>query len=373
MADAISALLVRQWALAACYDAHDEVTFGMPGMPQFGPQFRNAWPLLQGDKLYVAPFDSKRFYCLDKNSGKSMWTINDPAGPFEGIAPGGELLFSVSNSVSQGYPPPLGQRGIGCQFYRADTGQFAWEFFPTYLCTWHFNSHYPGRYNETYCLDRPVLTEDGRMLMATEHSPGWGYQVPDMMNCAYGEWCLSTTQRKLLDYRICYNDFFASTVAGVVGGFVKNSKDSWRLAGDRPPVNVNSPPDYDPVKRMPFKYHGVVCELADYRRPPGNDLRRRSRCTPPSPTAEPHGIFTRRASLSLRTEKTTRRFRCLKSAWRQLSRKNQSRVAKSSGNFFAFPARWPGRHCWPATRKPPRNILSAWPRPPTLPRKKRSR
>ena len=241
------------------YDAHDNVLFGLPGMPGAGPVLRNAWPLIQGARLYVAPFDSKRFLCLDKETGKVMWSLA-PAGPFEGVAPGGELVFSQQANMS---PPLVGgeQRGRGYEFRRADSGKFAWGFFPAWHCYWHQGGrYYPGRYEEMDGDDRPVFTEDGRMLMvSTDHHSWWGVS----RGIACGEWCLSVPQRKLLDYRVQYKADHVAYVRSAVEEFVKNSKEAWRWQPDRMPDSVNTFSEYRPVKRMPFRHHGVLFEMLD--------------------------------------------------------------------------------------------------------------
>ena len=247
------------WRKANDIDAHDEVPFGSAGSSSFaqqaGPRYQNQTPLLSGDLLYVTPFDSDHFLALDKTSGRILWNMV-AQGPLEGIAATGELVFAGRNIAF--YGPKM-----RFDFYDPLSRRLNWSFYPTYRSTWGTYRHARGQYLKMSIISHPTMTEDGRMYFSTLATPYTSSSTiqAHRQHPVYGEWCLSVTDRKLIDYRIYYAPKYRDQVEGTLKGKIKDQKDFQAHLPDVPPMDVNAPVPYDAVRRLPFRHHGVTFEL----------------------------------------------------------------------------------------------------------------
>lgn len=240
------------WRKAGDMDAHDELFFGSATYSGYDiggepARFQNVTPLLKGDRLYVAPFDSDHFLCMDKRTGKILWNIVPP-GPFEGVTRGGELVFT-------------GQR---LSFYDPRTHALAWSFTPSFRSTWDSLYISVGTYwHYMSILGHPTMTEDDLIYFSSHAVPRTTSNSggDHTSNATYGEWCLSVKDRRLLDYRMYYSPLYRDQVEGVMKGRISDNLDYERYLTQVPPQDVNAPFPYDLVKRMPFRHHGVTFEL----------------------------------------------------------------------------------------------------------------
>ncbi|HUV38963.1 MAG TPA: PQQ-binding-like beta-propeller repeat protein, partial [Planctomycetota bacterium] len=247
------------WSKANDIDAHDEVPFGSSGSSSFaqqeGPRYQNQTPIVSGDLLYVTPFDSDHFLALDRASGRVEWSMV-AQGPLEGIAPTGELVFAGRNISF--YGPKMRY-----DFYDPDTRQLNWSFYPTYRSTWGAYRHARGQYLKMSIISHPTMTRDGRMYFSTLATPYTSSNTIEAhrWNTVYAEWCLSVTERRLIDYRVYYSPRYRDQVEGTLKGKIRDQTDFASHLPDVPPVDVHAPVPYDPVRRLPFRHHGVPFEL----------------------------------------------------------------------------------------------------------------
>src|SRR5262249_22260418 len=90
--------------------------------PQDDPGLRDlAPPLLSGGKLYVAPSDSDHLYCLDPDSGHSLWSRHGlDAVHLLGVGEG-RLIFTTWRNPRQGRLFAGGLRAVDAET-GSDTG-----------------------------------------------------------------------------------------------------------------------------------------------------------------------------------------------------------------------------------------------------------
>lgn len=243
-------------------DAHDDVPFGYGGGPGAGPHFRDQPPLLKGDRLYVTPIDSDHFLCMDRHTGKVLWNTLLPECQYLiGMTRAGELILAGSRLG------PGDHCDCKVEIREPERGKTLWRFEPAYRTTWGPDPDTPGHiyarghYMSMRLLCRPTLTRDDKLYFSTFAAPDTGSGYYGGINPVYAEWCLSLSERKLLDQRIQYAPYYRMLQEGRIRRLIQNKKNYLPYLDQIQPQNVNTPYDYDPVKRMPFKMHGVLFEI----------------------------------------------------------------------------------------------------------------
>lgn len=244
-------------------DAHDELHYGWGGHTNFGgsrtTKFDNRAPLLKDGRLYVAPFDSENFLCLDPATGKVLWNIV-PLGRFVGITRQNELVFACEM-----YFDHYGRlKDGGLSFHDAKDGSLLWKFNPNYRSNWGHLAYTPpaspGGYTPMAVLDRPILTSDDKISFSTSQI----YLANIQEDPFYAEWYLSTETRKLVSHRVYYSNQYRSLIEAGLKGMIKDNKNFEDILTWTAPQSVNAPFDYEPVKRMPLQFHGVPVELVSF-------------------------------------------------------------------------------------------------------------
>jgi outer membrane protein assembly factor BamB/tetratricopeptide (TPR) repeat protein len=234
-------------------NAHDDISFFQH---QHGPHFNNRPPLLIGDLLIVTPTDSDHMLCIDRRTGMVKWSNFMPnALHLAGLTSKGELIVAQSTP----YTASFGEAKI--ELYEPQTGKKLWDFTPTYTSTWAYMSHDPGEEKTMRVLGCPVLAQDDKLYFCTMAAPpdSSGYHGGE--NPTYAEWCLSLKDRKLVDNRVFFRPLYRDTVRSFLRKQIKDSKDFSKFVNLVPPQNKNSPYPYDPVRRLPFNFHGVAVEV----------------------------------------------------------------------------------------------------------------
>ena len=240
---------------AESFDAHDEVSLGSDA-PGTGPHFSNQSPLLRGDRLYVTPADSDHLLCLDRRTGKVLWSL--PSSEYQylvGFTREGHLILAGS------YGGVWDTANCRIEIRDPDSGNLLWRFVPAYRATWRGPRHEPGVEKTMRLLCRPTLTSDDRLYFSTFAAPPEGSGYHGSRFPVFGEWCLSLKDRRLLDYRVYYPPNYRDFIEAYMRGTIRDQKDYLEWVDLVAPEDVNASFPYDPVCRLPFTFHGVPYEI----------------------------------------------------------------------------------------------------------------
>ncbi|MGQ9662029.1 MAG: outer membrane protein assembly factor BamB family protein, partial [Kiritimatiellia bacterium] len=253
--------------------------YAFPHRPMFWYSQR---PLLLEDRLYALPVDSPYLLCLDRRSGKILWSrrkAGDSTAYFLGPMSTGELVLTYT-----GRNKTLGATLTTAPVHLLDplTGETVWRspdlvtwddspvmkhyVFGSETLHWNINNHW-------YLLSaRPLFTADDKVYVATFGY--YGYPIFDYVsNLA----CLDLRERKIVSQRRYYNDRILDRAAvdiqinapAELKTFEElpykdeQTKERIRMlkevAADKVPTNEHGP--FLPFSRMTFSRYAVPFEL----------------------------------------------------------------------------------------------------------------
>ncbi|MCX7590927.1 MAG: PQQ-like beta-propeller repeat protein, partial [Kiritimatiellae bacterium] len=253
--------------------------YAFPHRPMF---WYNQRPFLREDRLYILPVDSGHLLCMDRRSGKILWTrwkAGDSTAYFLGPMSTGDLVV-----VYTGRNKTLGATPTTAPIHLIDplTGETVWQspdivmwddspvmkhyVFASETLHWNIN-------NLWYFLSaRPLLTADDRVYVASFGY--YGYPIFDWVsNLA----CVDLRERKILGQRRYYNDRIIGRAAVDIQINApaelkvfedlphkdEQTKDRIRMLkevlADKVPNNEYGP--FLPFSRITFTRYGVPFEL----------------------------------------------------------------------------------------------------------------
>ncbi len=180
----------------------------------FRPQNPMLWynqrPLMVGERLFTTPVDTNSIYCIDRRTGKVVWTKakrTSGCGYLLGMSRGGELVVAYTGRKldipAHRSPSPI-------HLLNPATGETVWEspdltVKETHPVMIHYVFGSPSLHYR--CDDawfelaaRPFMTQDGRVYLSSFRYVGYpifGY----FSNLA----CLDLEQRRILDQRRYYS------------------------------------------------------------------------------------------------------------------------------------------------------------------------
>lgn len=244
----------------------------------------NQRPLLIGERLYVVPVDTRLMLCLDRRTGKVLWSRAKRSSGFThfmGAAKTGELVMVNNGREVELLDPATGKanwrfRGM----IPEETTPLLKHVIPGTLGgTKRSNGIYFNR--RWFGLGaRPYLSTDGNLHVPSWTDIGcyytyWKYYWPNLY--AYQLSTVSLSDRKFVTQQRYYtdewlgychhwlNDYAPTVVKGLKELPVKNehAKRSIRIldevAGDRMPVNTRGP--FMPFSRLTITRYGIPFEL----------------------------------------------------------------------------------------------------------------
>lgn len=241
-------------------------------------------PLVVGDRLFVAPVDSKFFLCLDRRSGKVLWSRPKESAGFTwflGAISTGELVFATSGRSVELWDPATGRT----TWKTDDLVEEVTE--PLLKHVIPFDILDLRRPHGIFLNDRyfgigarPFLVEGDRLCVTSWTDIGIYYTVaegwwPDL--CAYNLAWVDLKERKVLDRRrylsgrlqvFCryYQHDYGprmiksmEQVPGKSGQLDEKIRILKEVVEDAKPVNAHGP--FRPFERLTFTRYGVPFEL----------------------------------------------------------------------------------------------------------------
>jgi outer membrane protein assembly factor BamB/tetratricopeptide (TPR) repeat protein len=280
------------------------------------PLWYNQRPLIVGDRMYVVPVDADFIFCLDRATGKILWSrqkgthVRDYTGLQNGreaylvgvtpepgriLAPPPEAKMGSdpNEETSRGQTPFSPPAGNAKQYLvvvysgpvdsvhllDAATGEAVWKgsgLFDEFINPKHpiedFDRQTWGSVNA-----RPFLTSDGKLyipqLNRWHHgSMRYGIYLPE--RSLY--WVIDLTSRKPLEWRLYYNGEYMTLADKHIRYAQRDYQDVMANFPDRKPepdwsrvilrymneqMPVNQHPPFYPFSRMTFERQGVPFEL----------------------------------------------------------------------------------------------------------------
>ena len=196
----------RQFGRGGDKVTHSRVYF----RPQQPMLWYNQRPLMVGERLFTTPVDTNSIYCIDRRTGKLVWTHakrSPGCGYLLGMSNCGELVVAYTGRKRD---VPAHRSPAPIQLLNPATGETVWESDDLTVKETHpVMTHYVfGSPSMHYRCDdgwfelaaRPFMTQDGRVYMSSFRYVGYpifGY----FSNLA----CLDLQQRKLVDSRRFYS------------------------------------------------------------------------------------------------------------------------------------------------------------------------
>ena len=196
----------RQFGRGGEKVTHSRVYF----RPQNPMLWYNQRPLMVGERLYTTPVDTNSIYCIDRRTGKTIWTQarrSPGCGYLLGMSRRGELVVAYTGRKldipAHRSPSPI-------HLLDPATGEIVWEspdltVKETHPVMTHYvfaspSLHY--RSNDAWfeLAARPFMTRDGRVYLSSFRYVGYpifGY----FSNLA----CLDIEQREIVDLRRFYS------------------------------------------------------------------------------------------------------------------------------------------------------------------------
>ncbi len=252
-----------------------------PHRPMF---WFNQRPLLVGDRLYVQPVDTKLLLCIDRASGKVLWSrpkLSPGYSYFMGPMSSGELVLVNSGREVELVDP---QNGATTWRFKGLVSEakapLMKHFIPGTLGGTkrpngiHFNRRWFG------IAAHPYLTSDDRLFVGSWSDIScyyghWKYYWPDLF--AFNLAGVSLKERKLLSQRRYYNgaflgychywryDFSPAMLESLRNLPHKNEKTKQNIkvleevVSDSMPVNKNGA--FMPFSRLTLQRYGIPFEL----------------------------------------------------------------------------------------------------------------
>lgn len=268
----------RQFGRGGEVVTHSRVYF-TPHSPMF---WYNQRPLMAGERLLVAPVDTNLLLCLDRRSGKVLWSTEKKGGNSAyilGLTEDDLLAIAYSGRAkrigSQLTPGPL-------HLLDPATGKLVWEAPDVVLQddqpvmthyvfaspTLHFNM------NESWfeLSARPHMTQNGRVYL-----PMFRYVGYPIFGYVANLGCIDLRQRQVVARRRYYSGEILARadtdirengpeeLAGLDANPAKNDETKARMAmireviADTVPVNAHGP--FLPFSRITLRRYGVPFEL----------------------------------------------------------------------------------------------------------------
>ncbi|MFO7898661.1 MAG: PQQ-binding-like beta-propeller repeat protein [Planctomycetota bacterium] len=244
----------------------------------------NQRPLLVGERLYVIPVDTRFFFCIDRRTGKVLWSRykvkndrSEPYGP-------GHRYFQNPGGLTYLLGPTREGRLVlvysghdhQVQLIDPDTGEMVWESPDTVeYDDSPVMSIFPGHFNGTSVrvksiwvdtAARPFLDTDDRLSVMTDHPWGATYLCE-----------LDLPERRIVRRRRYYGGQILEMASRAIHVYgppelkglqdlphkdkkTKRSIDALtKIVNDQVPVNKHGP--FRACARVTFKRYGVPFEL----------------------------------------------------------------------------------------------------------------
>jgi len=272
------------------------------------PLWYNQRPLMLGDRLYVLPVDADYILCVDRTTGRILWSRQKGMVVDRRLRGGREayLVGAVPADLAEEKPaaaPPEGPSpGPDVRHYLvvvysgpsdavhlldADTGEAIWK--GTGLFKSVTQSKHPILLLGPYWWGwgpvwgttnaRPFLTTDGklhipRMNRWPTYAARYGYGSMTPERSIY--WVIDLKTRKTVARRLHYDGQYLALADGMIRTLQREYEDVMKNFPDRKPepewterilrfkdeeVPVNDDPPFYPFSRMTFRRQGVQFEL----------------------------------------------------------------------------------------------------------------
>ena len=196
----------RQFGRGGDKVTHSRVYF-QPHQPML---WYNQRPLMVGERLYMTPVDTNSIYCIDRRTGKLVWTHakrSPGCGYLLGMSRKGELVVAYTGRQRD---VPAHKSPSPIHLLNADTGETVWEspdltVKETHPVMTHYvfaspTLHYRCDDGWFELAARPFMTQDGHVYVSSFRYVG--YPIFGYFSNLAG---LDLEQRKLLDSRRFYS------------------------------------------------------------------------------------------------------------------------------------------------------------------------